>query len=88
MVYITPHLKKLTGSLLYQLSFEATQLGAHQFVGLICSGEGLDGCVAKWDGNAGTGEVGTWVLEDVGTRGGGDLGMWGRADAGTQGHWD
>ena len=29
---------------LYQLSFEATQLGTGQFVGLICSGEGFDEC--------------------------------------------
>ena len=29
-------------AMLYQLSFEATQLGAGLFVGLICSGEGLN----------------------------------------------
>ena len=28
------------GAMLYKLSFEATQLGAGQFVGLICSSEG------------------------------------------------
>ena len=28
----------------HQLSYEATQLGAGQFVGLICSGDGLDEC--------------------------------------------
>ena len=30
------------GAMHYKLSFEATQLGAGQFVGLICFGEGLD----------------------------------------------
>ena len=32
------------GTTLYQLSFEATQLGASQFVALICSGEGFYEC--------------------------------------------
>ena len=32
------------GATICQLSFEATQLGAGQFVGLICSGEGFDEC--------------------------------------------
>ena len=32
----------MPGAMLYQLSFEATQLGAGQFVGLVCSGEGLN----------------------------------------------
>ena len=30
------------GAVHYKLSFEATQLGAGQFVGLICSSEGVD----------------------------------------------
>ena len=30
------------GAMLYQLSYEATQLGAGQFVGLICSNEDLE----------------------------------------------
>ena len=35
------------------------------------------GCVEKWDGDAGTGDVGTRGLRDSGT--------WGRGDAGTRG---
>ena len=62
------------------------------------------GCVEKWDGDAGTGDVetrgrgdvGTWGhgdsgtrgLGDVGTPGLGDLGTWGRGDVGTWGCGD
>ena len=31
------------------------------------------GCVKKWDGNAGTGDVRTWGVEEVGR---GDSGKW------------
>ena len=41
---------------------------------------GESGCVEKWDGDAGTGDVGTRGLGDSGTWGRGDLGTWGRGD--------
>ena len=36
------------------------------------------GCVEKWDGDAGTGDTGTWRLGDLVTRGRGDSGTRGR----------
>ena len=57
---------------------------------------GLDGCVEKWDGEAGTGDVRTRGLGDSGTRGRGDVGTrghvevgkWGLGDLGTRGLGD
>ena len=41
------------------------------------------GCVEKWDGDAGTGDMGTRGLRDSGTWRRGDAGMRGHGDSGT-----